>query len=125
MQAIEFRVQIVQFELFALQASQEFGQFLQGNTKEDNAVLQRIATRLVTHQRSTEPAPQAIGVTLPEEGRVFTFSRSVQVQEDAPLELKLQFESPQFRSPVREALVVLVILGIAAAFVLGARRQTA
>jgi hypothetical protein len=104
---------------------QEFGRFLQGNTKEENDVLSRIAARLVTHQRSTEPAPQAISVTLPEEGRVFSFARSVQVEEDAPLELKLRFESPQFRSLGKETLVVLVVMAIAGALVLALRKGAA
>ena len=55
---------------------QQLSQLLQGNTTEDNAVLQQIAARLVQHQRTTEPAPQAITITLPEEGTVYTFSRS-------------------------------------------------
>jgi hypothetical protein len=56
---------------------QQLSQLLQGNTTEDNAVLQQIARRLVQHQRATEPAPQAIIISLPEEGSVYTFSRTV------------------------------------------------
>jgi len=70
---------------------QQLSQLLQGNTTEDNAVLQQIAGRLVQHQRTTQPAPQAITITLPEEGTVYTFSRTVQVAENAPLELDLRF----------------------------------
>lgn len=70
---------------------QQLSQLLGGNTSEDNAVLQQIAHRLVQHQRTTEPAPQAILISLPEEGTVYTFQRSVQVAENAPLELDLSF----------------------------------
>ena len=70
---------------------QQLSDLLRGNTSEDNAVLGQLAARLVRHQRSTEPAPQAIIVNLPDEGSVYTFSRSVQVTENAPLELDLDF----------------------------------
>jgi len=72
---------------------QELSQLLAGNTSEDNAVLQQIAGRLVQHQRTTEPAPQAIVISLPEEGTIYRFSRGVQVAQNAPLELDLQFHS--------------------------------
>ncbi|NNE94188.1 MAG: hypothetical protein HKN23_21275, partial [Verrucomicrobiales bacterium] len=70
---------------------QELSQLLQGNTSDDNAVLQKIAAQLVRHQRSTEPAPQAINLTLPREGTVYNFVRPVQVAENAPLQLELKF----------------------------------
>jgi hypothetical protein len=72
---------------------QELSQLLAGNSKEDNAILQQIAGRLVQHQRTTEPAPQAIVISLPEDGNIYSFRRSVQVAENAPLELQLQFNS--------------------------------
>lgn len=72
---------------------QELSQLLAGNSKEDNATLQQIAGRLVQHQRTTEPAPQAILISLPEEGNVYSFRRSVQVAENAPLLLELNFNS--------------------------------
>jgi hypothetical protein len=88
---------------------QQLSQLLRGNTVEGNAVLQRIAGRLVQHQRTTEPAPQAITISLPEEGNVYTFGRSVQVAENAPLELDLHFR-PVFRTHLWQATLVLVLL---------------
>lgn len=97
---------------------QELSQLLRGNTTEDNAVLQQIAARLVQHQRTTEPAPQAIIISLPEEGTVYTFSRSVQVAENEPLKLELEFES-QYTIPFWQAAVVLSLLVVfAVAFAL-------
>jgi hypothetical protein len=72
---------------------QELSQLLRGNSSEDNAILQQIAARLVQHQHTTEPAPQAFIISLPEEGEVYTFARSVQVAENAPLELQLEFRN--------------------------------
>jgi hypothetical protein len=96
---------------------QELSQLLAGNTKEDNAILQKIAGRLVQHQRTTEPAPQAIIISLPEEGNIYSFRRSVQVAENSPLELQLQFNSQYKLRPWQWAmligLVVLLAAGIA------------
>ncbi len=100
---------------------QEYGQFLEGNTEDDNKVLREIATQLVMHQHSTEPAPQAINVTIPDEGRIFTFARSVQVEENQPLTLDLKFESPRLRNTSREAFVLLLVFGICAALAFGWR----
>jgi len=88
---------------------QQLSQLLRGNTTEGNAVLERIAGCLVQHQRTTEPAPQAITISLPEEGTVYTFSRSVQVAENAPLELDLRFGS-QFRIQYWQTTLMLALL---------------
>jgi hypothetical protein len=95
---------------------QELSQLLAGNTKEDNAILQKIAGRLVQHQRTTEPAPQAIVISLPEEGNIYSFRRSVQVAENAPLELQLKFNS-QYKLRIWQwallaGLVVLLAVGV-------------
>lgn len=95
---------------------QEMSQLLRGNTTEDNAVLQRIAARLVQHQHTTDPAPQAILISLPAEGEVYSFARSVQVAENAPLELELGFKS-KFSTPLwRTSLVLFLLIGIGSAF---------
>ena len=93
---------------------QQLSQLLRGNTTDDNAILQQIAARLVQHQRTTEPAPQAIIISLPEEGTVYTFSRSVQVAENAPLELDLHFGS-QLRFRLWQTVLVLALLAAFAA----------
>ncbi len=94
---------------------QELSQLLRGNTTADNATLQQIAGRLVQHQHTTEPAPQAIIISLPEEGDVYTFGRSVQVAENAPLELDLDFGSKLRLHLWQTALVFALLVGIGAA----------
>ncbi len=69
----------------------------------------RIASRLVQHQRMTVPAPQAIILSLPEEGTIYTFGRSVQVAENAPLELDLAFDL-QLRIHLWQTILVLLLL---------------
>lgn len=94
---------------------QQISQLLQGNTSEDNAVLQQIAYRLVQHQHSTEPAPQAIVISLPEGGSVYTFARSVQVAESAPLQLELSFDEKSELHGWQIALIALLVLSLGAA----------
>jgi Nodulation protein S (NodS) len=94
---------------------QELSQLLRGNTTADNAILQQIAGRLVQHQHTTEPAPQAIIISLPEEGDVYTFGRSVQVAENAPLELELDFGSKLRLHLWQTALVLSLLAGMGAA----------
>lgn len=95
---------------------QEISQLLQGNTTEENTVLQRIAARLVKHQKATEPAPQAITITLPEEGHVYEFSRTVQVNEDALLRLRLLFEKTDQTNGWRLILLAGLLILLLAAF---------
>ncbi len=92
---------------------QELSQLLAGNSREDNSVLQRIASRLVQHQRTTEPAPQAIVISLPEEGTVYRFRRAVQVSENAPLILDLRFHSVHQLRPWQWALLGIALFAVA------------
>ncbi|MDF3058925.1 MAG: hypothetical protein K0R17_3140 [Rariglobus sp.] len=89
---------------------QQADQLLMGNTVEENSALRGIAGRIVDQQLATEPAPGAIDVTLPEKGRVLIFTRSLQVDGGAPLELQLEV-SPARRSGMGFGIVVLLATG--------------
>lgn len=104
---------------------QEYTSIVQGNTAADDKLLRSIAGQLVTHQRSSDPAPQAINITIPDEGRIFTFFRRVQVEQNAPLKLDLKFESPRIRSTSKEAFVLILVFGVCVALVFGWKRKTA
>ncbi|MEI8309951.1 MAG: hypothetical protein WCH98_04265 [Verrucomicrobiota bacterium] len=71
----------------------QMDQLLMGNTAEENSALKGIAGRIVDQQLAAEPAPGAIDVTIPESGKVLTFTRSIQVDGEAPLNLKLNLAS--------------------------------
>ena len=71
----------------------QMDQLLMGNTAEENSALRGIAGRIVEQQLAAEPAPGAIDVTIPESGKVFTFTRSIQVDGEAPLSLRLELAS--------------------------------
>lgn len=101
----------------------QLSQLLRGNTTADNAILQQIAARLVRHQHTTEPAVQAIIISLPEEGDVYTFGRSVQVAENAPLQLELDFESKLKLHAWKIGLLLLLLTGIAAALSVSMTRR--
>ena len=102
---------------------QELSQLLAGNSKEDNANLQQIAGRLVQHQRTTEPAPQAIIISLPEDGNIYSFRRSVQVAENAQLELQLEFHS-QYKLRVWQWVTLAGLIGLLAAGLAWKTRST-
>jgi hypothetical protein len=91
---------------------QQFDQMLQGNTAEENNALNGIAARLVDQQLAAEPAPGAIDVTLPVRGRVLTFTRSMQVDGNAPLKLELELN----KLP-RPNLLFLTLLMVAIALI--------
>jgi hypothetical protein len=93
---------------------QQVDQLLMGNTVEENTALRGIAMRLVDQQLATEPAPGAIDVTLPERGRVLTFTRSLQVDGGAPLQLSLAVGKIARTSLGFSVLLLLAIAGLAA-----------
>ena len=102
---------------------QELSQLLAGNSKEDNTNLQQIAGRLVQHQRTTEPAPQAIIIGLPEDGNIYSFRRSVQVTENAPLELQLEFHS-QYKLREWQRVMLAGLIALLAAGLIWKNRLT-
>jgi hypothetical protein len=102
--------------------AQQVDQLLLGNTAEENSALRGIATRIVDQQLATEPAPGAIDVTLLERGRVLTFTRSLQVDGGAPLELRLEIARESRTSTMFVGVVLLAIAAFAATLL---RRQGA
>lgn len=97
-------------------------QLLLGNTAEENSALRGIAARFVEQQLAAEPPPATLDVTLPARGRVLTFTRALQVDGAAPLELRLGVKPTDATGPAIPALL-LVALAALAAWEL--RRQTA
>jgi hypothetical protein len=87
---------------------QEAKQLLERNSAEENAVQTRLAERLVQQQDAAVASPAAIRASLPQQGRVLTFTRPLQVDKWADLKIQLQ------ASPAR-AVPGLLKLGILAA----------
>ncbi|MDF1740739.1 MAG: hypothetical protein P1U86_16375 [Verrucomicrobiales bacterium] len=102
---------------------QELSQLLVGISSEENEALTRIAAQLVKHQRSSIPAPQAITITLPEEGTIYTFKRTVQVAENAPLALDLNFAKDNRVSFLKAVALIALCLILAAGVGFAGRRE--
>ena len=103
---------------------QQLSALLQGNSSADNQALLDIAEQLVKHQHSTQPAPQAIRINMPEEGNVYTFRRSVQVAEKAPLEIEVDVELER-RLKTWQVAATVLLLAIMAIVMFIARKPAA
>lgn len=77
----------------AAYTQQEAKQLIEANSADDNATLLRLAERIVQQQDAAVPVPTAIRATVPQQGRMLTFRRTVQVDEFAHLNLRLQATS--------------------------------
>lgn len=100
----------------------QIDQLLMGNTAEENSALKGIAGRIVDQQLAAEPAPGAIDVTIPESGKVLTFTRSIQVNGEAPLNLKLSLANTRGTSGWF-ITTLLLISSVVAAVVFPRRAQ--
>ncbi|MGB0414729.1 MAG: hypothetical protein ACPGJU_09830, partial [Coraliomargarita sp.] len=58
---------------------------LRGNSAEDNETLRLLASRLIDQQQAVPVNPQAIQTDLPMQGAVASFSRSLQINDQADL----------------------------------------
>lgn len=92
---------------------QEAKQLIERNTAEDNAVQMRLAERLIRQQDAAAASPAAIRVTIPEQGRLLTFSRPLQVQPWADLTLNINARPAQsttllFRLTILVCVVLLI-----------------
>jgi len=60
------------------------------NTADENAAFMKLAERLIQQQEAATVSASALRATLPEQGRVLSFKRSVLVDPMAPLRLELE-----------------------------------
>lgn len=93
---------------------QEARQLIERNTAEDNAVQLRLVERLIQQQEALLASPGAIRVTVPELGRKLTFARSLQVQTNSDLQIRLSTsEAREASTPLRFAILGAIALGVA------------
>ena len=76
------------------------------NTAEENTAFMRLADKLVQQQDAAVSAPAAIRASIPEEGRVLTFKRSVAVESEADLKIGLQVAATQAAPPMLRLLAL-------------------
>jgi hypothetical protein len=93
---------------------QEAKQIIDANSADDNAVLVRLAERIIQQQDAALPAPTAIRAAIPQQGRLLTFRRTVQV--DTWADLKMRLEARAFRTApwgLRVAMLGIAFAGFA------------
>jgi hypothetical protein len=97
---------------------EEAKQIIEANPADDNAALMKVAERLVQQQDAAVANPAAIRATIPEQGRLLTFKRSVQVDENADMKLNLEARAAQattFGGKVLMLAICFVLLAIVGA----------
>jgi hypothetical protein len=88
---------------------QEARQILDNNSSEENKALMRLAERLIQQQEAAVVNPGAIRATIPQQGRLLTFTRAVQVDPFTELQLGLKASAVQ-AAPFLARLAVLASL---------------
>ncbi|MHB1309931.1 MAG: hypothetical protein ACYC23_22905, partial [Limisphaerales bacterium] len=96
---------------------QEAKQLLERNSAEDNAVQLRLAERLIQQQDAAVGKPAAIRATIPEQGRLLTFTRPLEVNRWAELKIGLEASAAKPASFLRRVLILGVMFVLAAILV--------
>jgi hypothetical protein len=69
---------------------QDAEQILDRNSADENAAFTRLAERLIQQQDAAVSSPAVIQASIPEQGRLLTFSRAVAVEKQADLHIGLK-----------------------------------
>jgi hypothetical protein len=69
---------------------QDAKQIIDSNSADENAAFMKLAERLVQQQDAAVSSPAVIRANIPEQGRLLTFKRSVDVDEQADLNIGLE-----------------------------------
>jgi hypothetical protein len=100
---------------------QEAKQIIDANTSDENAALMRLAERLIQQQDAAVSSPTAIRASIPQQGRLLTFTRAVQVDTWADLRLGLHATAVRAASVGVRLLVLACVFLALAALVWGAK----
>ena len=77
---------------------QDAKQIIDRNTADENAAFMRLAERLIQQQDAAVSSPAAIRASIPEQGRLLTFSRAVAVDSWADLQIGLEAKAAKAAS---------------------------
>jgi hypothetical protein len=86
------------------------------NTADDNAAFTKLAERLIQQQDAAITNPATIQATIPEQGRLLTFSRSVAVDNWADLQIGLEAKAVAVVSWFKRLLILAAVALVMAAF---------
>lgn len=90
-------------------SQKEAKQWFDGNTPDDNAALTKLAERIVQQQDAAMSAPVSLRASLPRQGRMLTFLRTVQIDPTSNLSLTLQAAAKQSAPPVTRLAILAII----------------
>jgi hypothetical protein len=96
-------------------------QILERNTAEESAVQRRLAERLLQQQDAALPSPAAIRATVPEVGRLVTFTRSLLVDPWAELDLHLVARAPSEVALAPRVLILAILFAVLGLLALAVR----
>lgn len=96
------------------------------NTADDNAAFTKLAERLIQQQDAAVTNPATIQASIPEQGRLLTFSRAVAVDNWADLQIGLEAKAVKSAGWFKRLLILggtAVLLGLFATFAGAFRRK--
>ena len=108
----------------ATYTQQQAKQIIESNTADENAALMKLAERLVQQQDAAVAAPAVIRASIPQQGRLLTFHRAVQVDTWADLEIKLKTKANRAASIALRVIVLGCVFVALAALAFAAKRVT-
>ena len=91
------------------------------NAADDNAAYMRLAERIIQQQDAAVSSPAAIRASIPEQGRVLTFKRAVEVDRRADLRIRLEATAAKAASSGVRLLILAASLLILGCFAWAAR----
>jgi hypothetical protein len=94
---------------------QDARQIIDRNSADDNSAYLRLAEKLIQQQDAAMVNASAIRASIPEEGRLLTFRRSVAVEREADLRIGLHATAVEAASRVARILI-LAAVGLTLAF---------
>jgi hypothetical protein len=94
---------------------QDAKDLIEKNSSDENAAFMRLAERLIQQQDAAVTTPAALHATVPQQGRILTFKRSILVNPWAPLNIQIQASNLVASS----GLLRLGFLGATLLFVIG------
>ncbi len=104
---------------------QDAKQFIDRNSADENAALMRCAERLIQQQDAAVSNPAAIQASIPEQGRLLTFSRAVAVDNWADLQIGLEAKAVTTASRFQRLVMlagIALLLALAASSARAFRR---
>lgn len=79
------------------------------NNADDNAAFMKLAERLIQQQDAAVAAPTAIRASIPEQGRLLTFARTVQVDTASELRVELRTTLVRAASGILRLVVIAAV----------------